>query len=106
RVHPEGGEAKQYRIDRQRVASGPLIKKKESAKMSVAANRPSPGVNESDRVPEREDLGLDSELMDGLSAAELFGSDTGITYRDYLVLPGYIDFHPSEVELHTKLTRG
>ncbi len=48
---------------------------------------------------------LSTDAMDGVSARQLFGSDTGITYRDYLVLPGYIDFHPREVSLETKLTR-
>jgi len=42
---------------------------------------------------------------DGHAAAEIFGGDTGLTYRDYLVLPGYIDFHPSDVVLETRLTR-
>ena len=43
--------------------------------------------------------------IDGISAKELFGSDTGVTYRDYLALPGYIDFHPSDVNLESKLSR-
>ena len=30
--------------------------------------------------------------LDGISAEQLFGGDIGITYRDYLALPGYIDF--------------
>ena len=43
--------------------------------------------------------------IDGISAEELFKSDIGLTYKDYLVLPGYINFHPSEVTLTTKFTR-
>ncbi|MDH5657060.1 MAG: IMP dehydrogenase, partial [Spirochaetia bacterium] len=43
--------------------------------------------------------------MDGVSAEELFQGHTGLTYRDYLLLPGYIDFSPGEVDLSTKITR-
>lgn len=46
-----------------------------------------------------------SEYLDGLSGDELFSLQIGLTYRDFLVLPGFIDFHPSEVELETRLTR-
>jgi len=41
---------------------------------------------------------------DGQTAIDLFAGE-GLTYRDYLALPGYIDFHPSEVDLETYLTR-
>jgi IMP dehydrogenase len=43
--------------------------------------------------------------MDGLSADELFGSGKGLTYDDFIVLPGYIDFQASEVDLETNVTR-
>lgn len=42
---------------------------------------------------------------DGCSCEELFAGQTGKTYRDYLVLPGFIDFHPSEVDLNTHFTK-
>ena len=42
----------------------------------------------------------------GLTAAELFREGAGITYDDYVMLPGYISFALSEVVLDTKLTRG
>ncbi len=42
--------------------------------------------------------------LDGQSAAELFKTD-GITYKDFLVLPGFIDFSPDDVSLETMLTR-
>lgn len=46
------------------------------------------------------------EIQDGLSGAELFSRlNVGLTYRDFLVLPGYIDFNPSDVDLETKLTK-
>ena len=41
----------------------------------------------------------------GLSAAELFSSGKGLTYDDFIVLPGYIDFQASEVDLETNVTR-
>lgn len=47
----------------------------------------------------------DQPPLDGCSGEELFEGATGITYRDYLVLPGFIDFHSSEVDLSTALTR-
>lgn len=44
-------------------------------------------------------------LLDGVSGEELFSVNLGLTYRDFLVLPGFIDFNPSDVELETKLSR-
>ena len=45
--------------------------------------------------------------LDGLSVQELMDSKTrgGLTYNDFLVLPGLVDFPSSEVSLQTKLTR-
>jgi len=43
--------------------------------------------------------------MDGLSAEQLFGSGKGLTYDDFIVLPGYIDFQASEVDIETQVTR-
>lgn len=42
---------------------------------------------------------------DGLSAAELLAKGDGMTYDDFLVLPGYIDFSPDEVNLQSPLTK-
>lgn len=42
---------------------------------------------------------------DGLSAYELFGRGDGMTYDDFLVLPGYIDFSPDQVDLQSPLTK-
>lgn len=42
---------------------------------------------------------------DGLSAGELFGHGDGMTYDDFLVLPGYIDFSPDQVDLQSPITK-
>ncbi|KAI9613704.1 hypothetical protein KEM48_003703 [Puccinia striiformis f. sp. tritici PST-130] len=45
--------------------------------------------------------------MDGLSLQELMDSTKfgGLTYNDFLLLPGYIDFPASEVSLESRVTR-
>ncbi|CCF59830.1 hypothetical protein KAFR_0I00490 [Kazachstania africana CBS 2517] len=47
------------------------------------------------------------EKKDGLSVAELMDSTIrgGLTYNDFLVLPGFVNFPSSEVDLTTKLTK-
>ncbi|XP_068753430.1 inosine-5'-monophosphate dehydrogenase 2-like [Montipora capricornis] len=42
---------------------------------------------------------------DGLSANQLFGKGAGLTYDDFLILPGYIDFTADSVDLSSALTR-
>lgn len=42
---------------------------------------------------------------DGYSARELFDSTQGLAYNDFIILPGYIDFLPDDVNLETQLTR-
>lgn len=42
---------------------------------------------------------------DGLSANQLFVSGEGLTYDDFLILPGYIDFTADIVDLTSALTR-
>ncbi len=42
---------------------------------------------------------------DGFSADELFTSQNGLTYNDFIILPGFIDFSPDDVILETKLTK-
>ncbi|XP_028403246.1 inosine-5'-monophosphate dehydrogenase 1-like [Dendronephthya gigantea] len=46
-----------------------------------------------------------SEHEDGLSAKQLLESGHGITYNDFIILPGYIDFTPDKVDLTSSLTR-
>lgn len=43
--------------------------------------------------------------LDGLSAEELFAPGKGLTYDDFIVLPGYIDFQASEAEMEAGVTR-
>ncbi|XP_066038668.1 inosine-5'-monophosphate dehydrogenase 1 isoform X2 [Chamaea fasciata] len=42
---------------------------------------------------------------DGLTAQQLFACADGLTYNDFLILPGYIDFTAEEVDLTSALTR-
>jgi IMP dehydrogenase len=43
---------------------------------------------------------------DGLTAAELFErTPYALTYNDIILMPGYIDFAPADVDLSTQLTR-
>lgn len=42
---------------------------------------------------------------DGLTGAQLMSSGSGLTYNDFLLLPGYIDFESSVVELRSQLTK-
>ncbi|XP_046339513.2 inosine-5'-monophosphate dehydrogenase 1-like [Haliotis rufescens] len=42
---------------------------------------------------------------DGLTGAQLFGGGDGMTYNDFLILPGFIDFSSNDVDLTSALTR-
>jgi IMP dehydrogenase len=42
---------------------------------------------------------------DGRSAEELFSLPQGLAYNDFIILPGYIDFSPDDVNLESQLTR-
>lgn len=42
---------------------------------------------------------------DGMSAERLFAAGDGLTYNDFIILPGYIDFTAEEVDLLSPLTR-
>ncbi|RMC22896.1 hypothetical protein DUI87_00096 [Hirundo rustica rustica] len=42
---------------------------------------------------------------DGVTAQQLFACADGLTYNDFLILPGYIDFTADEVDLTSALTR-
>lgn len=45
------------------------------------------------------------ELQDGLACHELFAHSEGLTYNDFLILPGYIDFAAEAVDLSSPLTK-
>lgn len=42
---------------------------------------------------------------DGLTASTLFGTGDGLTYNDFIILPGFIDFAVGEVSLTSALTK-
>ncbi|ELT99548.1 hypothetical protein CAPTEDRAFT_173337 [Capitella teleta] len=42
---------------------------------------------------------------DGLTGAQLFADGNGLTYNDFLILPGFIDFESSAVDLTSALTK-
>lgn len=42
---------------------------------------------------------------DGLTGAQLFSNGDGLTYNDFILLPGFIDFTSDEVDLTSALTR-
>ncbi len=44
--------------------------------------------------------------LNNTDAKSFFKNDVGITYDDFILLPGYIDFNIDEVTLETQLTKG
>ena len=42
---------------------------------------------------------------DGITGQALMSEGHGLTYNDFLLLPGYIDFPPQEVGLVSPLTK-
>lgn len=47
----------------------------------------------------------EEDLKDGLSCKDLFATSDGLTYNDFLILPGFIDFTAEEVDLTSQLTK-
>ncbi len=50
-------------------------------------------------------MSCDEHLSDGLTTKELFRNQNGLTYNDFIILPGYIDFTSDNVSLKSKLTK-
>ncbi|XP_044272445.1 inosine-5'-monophosphate dehydrogenase [Tribolium madens] len=46
-----------------------------------------------------------SIFEDGLSLQDMMNDGLGLTYNDFIILPGYIDFTPDAVDLTTQLTK-
>lgn len=44
-------------------------------------------------------------VNDGTTVSQLFESAEGFTYNDFIILPGYIDFAPQDVDLTSSLTK-
>ena len=44
-------------------------------------------------------------IADGVPAHVLFEEGLGLSYDDYILMPGFIDFHASQVSLETRVTR-
>jgi len=54
--------------------------------------------------PGRTDTEPATDIRDGETAASLFGKGEGLSYNDFILLPGHISFSVDEVDLSTKLT--
>merc|ERR1719158_2253378 len=42
---------------------------------------------------------------DGITGSQMMAEGGGLTYNDFIILPGYIDFVPEEVDLTSALTK-
>ncbi len=47
----------------------------------------------------------DPSISDGLTLKNLFEKNDGLTYNDFIILPGFINFPSDQVSLHSKLTK-
>jgi hypothetical protein len=56
-------------------------------------------------VPETVFAGTTYVPEDGITGAQLMSGGEGLTYNDFIILPGYIDFLPDEVDLTSALTK-
>ena len=47
----------------------------------------------------------DPSISDGLTLQNLFEKNDGLTYNDFIILPGFINFPSDQVSLQSKLTK-
>lgn len=47
----------------------------------------------------------EENLSDGLTVKQLFQHHDGLTYNDFIILPGFINFSSDQVSLTSKLTK-
>lgn len=47
----------------------------------------------------------EENMSDGLTVKQLFQHHDGLTYNDFIILPGFINFSSDQVSLESKLTR-
>jgi hypothetical protein len=52
-------------------------------------------------------LSLDDPVSDGIKAEDLMNPEIsgGLTYNDFLILPGFVDFGADQVNLATQITK-
>jgi len=48
---------------------------------------------------------MGDSAMEGVTGAQLFSNGDGLTYNDFILLPGFIDFTADEVDLTSALTK-
>lgn len=56
-------------------------------------------------MPVSESPTFQALLQDGYSAQELFSQGIGLTYDDFILLPGHIDFAVDEVQLESRISK-
>jgi len=57
------------------------------------------------KLPAEMQAELDAHGTDGFTLTELVKEQPGLTYDDFLMLPGHIYFSPDDVNTHTRVTR-
>jgi hypothetical protein len=76
-------------------------------KSQISASMTSSVQGMTSAIPQDLNALLSKPAVDGLSAEELLNPflSGGLTYNDFLILPGYVDFPASKVDLSVKITK-